>query len=140
MQPVVLQLKPGVDNNTIEENSSIATGTVVTNLEEVLEGQTQALVADLDHVFSVGDIVWSHISGYPMWPSIVTPFEEEYTKTASKFSRFVFMNDNHCMFSLFQREENVNLCSSMLHFLETESTNGFLRRACSFSMELRMNY
>lgn len=35
--------------------------------------------------FAIGDLVWAYISGYPLWPSLITPdpVESIYTKTRS---------------------------------------------------------
>ena len=77
------------NNNTIDTdaNQSEASATV-TDLDVVVKEETKPSVVDLNLPFTVGDIVWAHINGYPLWPSIITedPLENLYTKTGSKIS------------------------------------------------------
>lgn len=43
--------------------------------------------SDLNLPFTIGDLVWAYISGYPLWPSLITqdPVDSLYSKTRSKF-------------------------------------------------------
>lgn len=75
-----------IDDRTINHLETFA------NLNDDIEGKThlEVLAADvtldLSLPFVIGDLVWAYISGYPLWPSLITqdPIEFLYTKTRSK--------------------------------------------------------
>lgn len=75
-----------IDDRTINHFETFA------NLNDDIEGKThlEVLAADvtldLSLPFVIGDLVWAYISGYPLWPSLITqdPIEFLYTKTRSK--------------------------------------------------------
>lgn len=53
-------------------------------LVENEEIKPQCLVIEnLNLPFGIGDLVWAYISGYPLWPSLITPdpLDLLYTKT-----------------------------------------------------------
>ncbi|KAK4025415.1 histone-lysine N-methyltransferase NSD2 isoform X1 [Daphnia magna] len=72
-----------IDDRTINHFETFA------NLNDDIEGKThlEVLAADvtldLSLPFVIGDLVWAYISGYPLWPSLITqdPIEFLYTKT-----------------------------------------------------------
>ena len=63
---------------------------IITDLMSVVKEETKHPVADVGLPFTIGDIVWAHIPGYPLCPSVITahPLENLYTKTGSMVSHF----------------------------------------------------
>ena len=62
----------------------------ITDLMSVVKEETKHPVADVGLPFTIGDIVWAHVPGYPLCPSVITahPLENLYTKTGSMVSHF----------------------------------------------------
>jgi|688.fasta_scaffold452585_2 hypothetical protein len=74
------------NNCTVEDNVD-QLETVNSDLKDNLkETQPSAFeIQNLNLPFAIGDLVWAYISGYPLWPSLITqdPLESVYTKTRS---------------------------------------------------------
>lgn len=74
------------NNTTVDNNVNQLEAT--TDLKDNNKEMSPVLeVQDLNLPFAIGDLVWAYISGYPLWPSLITPDPEEslYTKTRSKY-------------------------------------------------------
>lgn len=89
-----VELKPS-SHNTNENNAENSC-----NYNDVVQKEENSLptcLADPSLPFQIGDLVWAYISGYPLWPSLITPdpLESLYTKTRS----IAFLNI--CIFKLF---------------------------------------
>lgn len=80
------------NNNTIDSNPYQSTeASSVNNSVVVKEEEIRPLpIVDLGLPFTIGDLVWAYISGYPLWPSLITPdpLDNLYTKTRGMSSRF----------------------------------------------------
>ena len=63
---------------------------IITDLMSVVKEETKHPVADVGLPFTIGDIVWAHVPGYPLCPSVITadPLKNLYTKTGSMVSHF----------------------------------------------------
>ena len=76
-----------VPNNNFTVDDNVDQLEATANLKDIKkEIQPQALeIKDLNLPFVIGDLVWAYISGYPLWPSLITqdPVESIYTKTRS---------------------------------------------------------
>lgn len=57
-----------------------------TELIKTEKGDQVLIVDDPTLPLRRGDIVWAYISGYPLWPSLITvdPLENQYTKIKCK--------------------------------------------------------
>jgi hypothetical protein len=73
------------NNTTVDNNVNQLEAT--TDLKDNNKEMSPVLeVQDLNLPFAIGDLVWAYISGYPLWPSLITPDPKDslYTKTRSK--------------------------------------------------------
>lgn len=79
-----------VDNNVIQQNE--ATTDLKDNNKEIKPPVLE--IQGLNLPFVIGDLVWAYISGYPLWPSLITqdPVESIYTKTRSEYFMFQLTN------------------------------------------------
>ncbi len=79
------------NNTTVDNNVNQLEAT--TDLKDNNKEMSPVLeVQDLNLPFVIGDLVWAYISGYPLWPSLITPdpVGSIYTKTRSEFFFFNF--------------------------------------------------
>jgi len=65
-----------------------STGSAVHELEEASDNEPVITVGHDEYLlYSTGDLVWAYISGYPLWPSLISfaPGEHLFTKLTSKY-------------------------------------------------------
>ena len=63
------------------------TGSAVHELEESSDNEPAITVGHDEYLlYSTGDLVWAYVSGYPLWPSLISfaPGEHLFTKLTSK--------------------------------------------------------